>query len=105
MSTQQDNTNQPLEALLWRSEENLQRTMRDALGQMQEKMEHDMASLKEQHKVELMTLHDQMARRDDNHTQGDLQYSGHIVESQRVSSRDSTHREKLISRTPTRRSS
>jgi len=30
--------------------------MIDALGQMQEKIEQDMASLKEQHKVELLAL-------------------------------------------------
>jgi len=52
MSSPQSNRNQQLEALLQRSKENFQRTIREVVGQMQDKMQQDMASLKEQHRIE-----------------------------------------------------
>jgi len=42
--------------------------MEDALGQMQNKMEKDMSSLKEQHIEKLQALHDQIARRSEDRT-------------------------------------
>ena len=47
-------------------------------------MERDLTSLREQHRVELLVLYDQIAHRDNNTTQGDQQHSGNTVESQKV---------------------
>ena len=80
MSSPQSNTNQQLKALLRKSNDNLQRTMKNVLGQVQDKMEKDMASMKEQHRIELLALQDQ---------QGSPNYS--------------TCREKTTSHTYTRR--
>jgi len=48
---------------------------------MQDKMEHGMTFLKEQHMIELLALHDYIARRDEDCTQDDPDYSEHTTTS------------------------
>jgi len=52
MSSSQNNMDTQLEAILRRNEEILQKAMEKVLKQMQDKIKGDIASPKEQHKVE-----------------------------------------------------
>ena len=59
-----------------------------------------MASLKE-HKIELLALQDQIARKDNNRTKDGLDYWGHRAKSRQGSLKISTHQERFTSRTHT----
>jgi len=102
MSIRQENAYQPIGDPPRANEEDLPRIVRDALGQIREKMERDLASLREKHMVELMVLHDQITHRDNNTTKGNQQHSEYTAESWRV---PPENQQQSMSRNPTKKSS